>query len=78
MFTLAPLRQQRVDLVHEDDSRLVHTRHCEQRAHHLLALANLIQKSTLQLKLTIFKLPKIYTHFEVSDDALILKKVDFD
>ena len=41
VLAFASLRQQRVDLVHEDDGRLVNARHCEQRSNHLLTLTYL-------------------------------------
>jgi hypothetical protein len=40
MFGFASLGQERVDLVDEDHCRLVATSHCEQRSHHLLAVAH--------------------------------------
>ena len=38
---LAALREERVDLIHEDDCRLVAPSNCKQRPHHLLTLTYL-------------------------------------
>jgi hypothetical protein len=74
VLRLAALRQQRVDFIYENHSRLVAPVH--------MALVKLgfqfehLYLATAKSALTIFSPSP--THLEVSDEALMLKKVDLD
>ena len=49
MLRIAALGEEGVNLVHEDDGRLITSSHCKQSAHHLLTLPYLREKEGVRV-----------------------------
>ena len=89
MFSVTPLGEEGVYLINEDHSWLVAASHGKQCSHHLLSLTNLVGNgwgsSDYDLLLALLHIHDLYTgygglsaaptHFEVSEEALMLKNV---